>query len=527
MTTLFRAYGNRVLAGVTGIAIIALFARIMSFPVRHDEQMYVPVGMLLRHGDLYRDFGFNNLPNLALLLGLSVELTGTDHYLLAGRLVIFAAWLLALVAMGLLVFRASRSLTASLLAALLIVTNPVLIGPAGMLATNNFLPLPFALAATALLIAGLDRSAPRPWLIAGAGVCVGIAAGFKANYAYLIPLFGVTALMVPWRSGWRIWALRSIVPLALGGIVGSLPVLYYLLRDPHGFLVHVVHYHRGPHIAYWMANLSLDGEKIMTFPGKVALAAKVWIGGGVGFIFATAAVLGWMAMRDHNARRDAPRRAAWPIWLLIAIIAGGIFMSFVPTPSFPQYYVPPIPFVIALAAMLYGRLGSARQTVIAPYLLVAAAGVALWGMPRLVIKLPQLAHPAEWAGNIVHAAGVKLADHVRANDVSGPVATLAPLYPMEGGLPLYTELTAGPLVYRVGDLIPAEDRPYYRLISPTSIGRLLESQPPAAILVGQEGDLDAPFLAYARQHGYRLVEPELVNDRYGKASLYLRPVEKR
>lgn len=521
MAALFRAHGTRLLTGLTGLAIIALFARIMSFPVRHDEQMYVPVGMLLRHGDLYRDFGFNNLPNLPLLLGLSVELTGTDHYLLAGRLVVFTGWLFALVAMGLLVWRASGSRAAALLGALLLATNPVLAGPAGMLATNNFLPLPFAIAATALLIAGLDHPLPRPWLIAGAGLCVGIAAGFKANYAYLIPLFGIAALLAPWRSGWRIWAMRSLLPLAVGGVVGSLPVLYYLLRDPHGFLVHVIHYHRGPHIAYWMANIALDGEKIMTLPGKVALAAKVWIGGGVGFIFAAAFLLGVMLLRDARGRDAA--RSTWPVCLMLAIVAGGIFMSFVPTPAFPQYYVPPIPFVIALVAMFYGRLGSTRRAKVAPYLIVVAAAIALWGMPRLLIKLPQIVRPAGWASNVVHDAGVRLAGQMAAHGVRGRVATLAPLYPMEGGLPLYTELTAGPLVYRVGDLIPLEDRPYYRLVSPTSIGRLLEAQPPAAILVGQEGELDAPFIAYARQHGYRLVDPELVNDRYGKAALYLKP----
>ncbi len=507
--------------GALVITVLALFARIMAYPVRHDEQMYLPIGAMLGQGDLYSDFGFNNFPNLPLGLGLIFGATGTDHYLLTGRLLIFGGWLVAFAAMAYMVRRATRSRPAAILAMLLFATNPVLIGPTGMLVTNNFLPLACALAAMALMLSAIEGPRIHAIRMAGAGLCVAFAAGFKANYAYLIPLFALAAFFAPSALSLRDRVVRSLLPLCIGGIIGSVPTLYYLLRDPQAFLAHVIHYHRGPHIAYWLANADVDGEKIMTLGGKLKLAAKVWFGGGMVVVIGLAVVFGALILRDRNDVET--RQPKWPIYLLLAIIAGGIVMSFLPTPAFPQYYALPLPFILLLAAFLYARLSPESQRQAVPWALAAALIVVAIGMPRLLVRLPQLVMPSRWAGMEVHAAGVELARLTQGASQVGPVATLAPLYPLEGGLPLYPELVTGPLVYRVGDIIPAGDRRYYtHVTSPRTIGTMLEKRPPAAILVGQEGALDLPLVAFARSNGYRLATSELVNDRYGKAAVYVR-----
>lgn len=507
--------------GALAVTVLGLFARIMAYPVRHDEQMYLPVGAMLGQGDLYSDFGFNNLPNLPLALGLIFGATGTDHYLLAGRLLIFGGWLIALAAVASIVRRATVSRPAAILVLLLFATNPVLIGPTGMLVTNNFLPLACALAAMALMLSAVDGGRVHPVRMAGAGLCVALAAGFKANYAYLIPLFAIAAAFAPSALTLRERLLRSLLPLCLGGIIGSAPTLSYLLRDPEAFVAHVIHYHRGPHIAYWLANANVDGEKIMTIGGKLRLAATIWLGGGMVVLIALAALFGALILRDRKGETAAG--PVWPIALLLAIIAGGILMSFVPTPAFPQYYALPLPFILLLAAFLYGRVSPDRQRRMLPWGFAAALIVATVGMPRLLVRLPQLVTPARWAGMEVHAAGVELARLTRHAGAVGPVATLAPLYPLEGGLPLYPELVTGPLVYRVGDIIPAADRRHYsHIISPSTVAAMLDARPPAAILAGQEGALDLPLIGYARRKGYRLATDELVNDRYGKAALYVR-----
>ncbi|MDX3909590.1 MAG: glycosyltransferase family 39 protein [Sphingobium sp.] len=513
-----------VLGGVMALAVVGLFVRIMAYPLRHDEQMYVPVGALLGQGDLYRDFGFNNLPNLPLLMALVFNVSGTDHYLLTGRLVIFGAWLLAATAMALIAWRAAGSVAAAILAALLLMTNPLLLGPAGMLATNNFLPMPFAILGTCLFIAGLDRERPSPWMVGGAGLCLGVALGFKANYVFLVPPFALAAFLAPGRMTLPQRLRYAVLPLLIGGLIGCAPVLFYFLRDPDGFLAHVMRYHRGPHIAYWEANPSLDGPKVMTLAGKVKLAANVWLGGG-GIVVVLAAIYGlWANRRPERGAAVPTGRPLWPILLVAALAVGGALISFVPTPAFPQYYILPIPFVIALVALSYGRLPRLRRTRHAPWLMGIAVLVILAGMPRLLVRLPRIVTPESWTGYSTHAAGKVVAAAVARNGTAGPIATLAPLYPLEGGLQLYPELAAGPLVYRVGDLIPEADRKHYRMISPTRLPDLFASQPPAAILTGLEGELDDPFVAYARSHGYRPLAEPVLRDRYGTAQLYLRPM---
>ncbi|MEA4907324.1 MAG: hypothetical protein VB089_06885, partial [Anaerolineaceae bacterium] len=54
--------------------------------------------------------------------------------------------------------------------------------------------------------------------------------------------------------------------------------------------------------------------------------------------------------------------------------------------------------------------------------------------------------------------------------------------------------------------------------SPGSLAELLENDPPAAILVGLEGDLDQPLLDYAVRHHYQ--ETNLPGF---PGALYLRP----
>ncbi len=76
--------------------------------------------------------------------------------------------------------------------------------------------------------------------------------------------------------------------------------------------------------------------------------------------------------------------------LLVLAVLTGIAISFPVLPSFPQCYMPLIPFVIVLIAALYGTLG-ARETGAAKALLVTIALAALTvGGPRLFADLPSI-----------------------------------------------------------------------------------------------------------------------------------------
>jgi hypothetical protein len=86
------------------------------------------------------------------------------------------------------------------------------------------------------------------------------------------------------------------------------------------------------------------------------------------------------------------------------------------------------------------------------------------------------------------------------------IATLSPLFVIESNLPIYSELSTGPFLYRVGDLLTPEQRNRFVGTSPKSIGYLFAEDPPAAILIGFEGALDKPLVEYAIIHNYKKID---------------------
>ncbi len=66
----------------------------------------------------------------------------------------------------------------------------------------------------------------------------------------------------------------------------------------------------------------------------------------------------------------------WPAGLAAALVVCGMLVSFVPTPSFQQYYAPPIAFTIVLALILF-RVFGALLCETALTVFAAAAGMAL------------------------------------------------------------------------------------------------------------------------------------------------------
>src|SRR3546814_3744566 len=81
---------------------IGLFGRLLSYPVQDDENIHIATALLLSDHHIYRDLGFVHLPNLPLMLNAVFSLSGTDHYVLAGRLLVCLAWVGAAAALGLI-----------------------------------------------------------------------------------------------------------------------------------------------------------------------------------------------------------------------------------------------------------------------------------------------------------------------------------------------------------------------------------------------------------------------------------------
>lgn len=491
-----------------------LFARVMTYPLRHDEQLFVAAAALASEGALYQDLGYNHLPNLPLLLNAILAAVGGEHLMLVGRIAIFLCWLLAGAALVLIARGASAGVAMGAVGLLFLAAEPILQGPAGMTVTNNFMPVPFALWGVYFFLDGAEGA--RPIHLLASGVLLALALGLKANYVFLIPPFAVAALLVPRRLSFGRRLGSVALPLLAGGTIGGLPTLYHLAVDPRGFLAHVTGYHRGPHVAFWQA---APEPKVMGLGEKLLLAEELWLGGTavlLALVVATTGIVRWEVGKRTIAVHGPP---SWPVLLAAGLVVLGMLVSFVPTPAFPQYFLPPIPFAIVLAILLYGQLDAMSRRLARPTIIAAAAIAAAIGLPRLLIDLSKLAAPSQWTAMKTE----RLAAHIAAHVGRGKVATLAPIYPLEAGLDVYPELAAGPFVYRVAHLIPPADRRHYRLVSAGSLPTLLDSDPPAGILVGLEDEFDPAFVDYARTRGYVAAPLPQAETRYGTLRLYVPP----
>ncbi|MHC9418884.1 glycosyltransferase family 39 protein [Sphingomonas citri] len=493
------ALGRRVAVAVgAGTLLLGLFGRIMAYPLGHDEEGHVAAARLVFREPLYQTLGYNHFPGLPLVLGGLYELTGTVHLLLIGRLLVAACWI-ATAALLWIIARANvaaprERLPAALFAGLALASGGLL-DPAGMLVTNNFLPVPFALLGLHLLILGLRRERPAPAIIAAAGCSVALAVMMKVAFVFVLPCVGVAALLVRRETLSLAERLRTVViPLVLGGLVGGTPLLVYLAREPEGLLAHTIRYFTGPHRAYWQQSTE---PKVMTLAGKIMVADQVWLGAGGALallLIALFVAAAWPKQRE----RGVP---AWPLVLCGALALSGAALSFLPTPAFPQYYLPPLPFVAAAVILAYAAVPAAVRTAATAALWAGAAICLVLLAPRLLAGVPDSLRPASWAGVQVHADGERL--RALTGGSAAPVATLAPILPLEGGLAIYPEFANGPFVYRLAPYLAPADRRWFTTAAPATLDAFLAARPPSAIVTGWETPFDPAFERYALAHGYR------------------------
>lgn len=506
-------------SGIRYCAIIlvaaALLARIECFPLRHDEQFYIPSGILFSVNGLYGEFGYNQPPNLPILLHGLFAAVDAQSYLLVGRTALWCVWLCALLLMVGIARLISDRLLATLCAIGLFATNPILLGATGMTVTNNFLPLPFAMAGVYGFLACLKAPGRSPGIPFLSGVAIAFAVGLKANYILLLPPFLLAACLSPTAMPTRERLLRMTLPFCLGIVLGLGPSLFYFLSDPDGFLAHVARYHRDAQTAYWAANSDVDGAKALTLGQKLQLALSLWTAGTAALI-----PLSLILLAPTVRSKGGPRWLDEAIILVASITLLMTAGCFVPTPAFPQYYAPPLPFAIVLILLLLARLDATGTPVSRPVLAGTMLYILLVGGPQLGGDLPGIARPSRWTGNVFHRQAQRLAALTGSDP--RPIATLAPLYPLEAGRPIYPELAGGFVLFRVGDVLERREARHYRaLASPGTVETILAQSPPSAILIGTEGELDLPFARFARSNGYLLHTPPILDQRKGPLLLFL------
>jgi hypothetical protein len=485
--------------GILAMMFLGLCGRALSFPLNRDENLFVTVSALGGLDNLYGELGYNHLPYLPWLIGTVYRVTGTEHYLLAGRALVLCGWAAMLLALLLIGWHRRAGWAVFFCSAALLMGNTLLLGQPGMLVSNNLLPVPAALFAMYFVFRGMDGDRASPARCFLAGLLVSLTVGLKANYIFLAPILAAATILAPAGRTVGTRLRRQSLPLAAGGLLGGLPVLCVMGAAPQAFFAHTIRYFTKIQPVYWADS---PAPKVASPVQKLLLADGIWASGASLLSLAAIAALAALSVTRRGWRESMVLIRDWQVALTACLVVCGVLVTFLPTPSFVQYFVPPIPFLAVMLVLMRGTTHPAEAKTADGILIAVALLAVLTGAPRIAPGLFELTRPSRWHGVTLHH---EMRSLVRAAGFAGGEAavTITPVLALEGGLTVPPEFAAGQFVYRVADYLPARDRRYYTTTSPSGLAAFLEARAPPAIIISGEESLERPFARYARSHGYR------------------------
>jgi 4-amino-4-deoxy-L-arabinose transferase-like glycosyltransferase len=464
-----------------------------------DENVFVAGGQLMARDGLlpYRDFRHYHTPYL--IFAYAALFKATDYLLLVARL--FSALCATGIAavcgwMGFQLLEKAPTHYRYILTwagVLLLIATPLYAFTSGYAWNHNLATL-LAILAFALLWQSARSLRPVGWIFAS-GVLIGLAVGTRTSFVTALPAFALALWFHP-QAGSLGGVIKRWVWLGLGMLLALLPVVIFYLAAPGGFVYDNWTYH--------LLNTQYRVEA--SYDSPIALGDRLWYALNdvfgrqgnlllfVSFVFAAGAVL-------FGAFRRKLENAFEPLLFLgtALLVAVG---SFLPSPSWYQYFYAPVPF--ALCAVWYGlsRLNAAesRRWLAAAFCTLAV--VANLFQVQEYRRMTFLLSPETWRPVQAHRVG----EQIRQLVPTGKVLTLTPIFALEGGVPIYPEFATGPFVWRVASLMNAEQRRAVNAIAPEDLETFLADDPPAAVLVGAGGEVESPLVAYAQVHGYQAVE---------------------
>jgi hypothetical protein len=460
----------------------------MHHELSHDEHQFVASAVLLAKHHLvpYRDFPFFHTPNL--LFAYAVLFNFTSRLLLAARLfsAACAALSISLIFMtALRLWKGPRNFTSLLVAAsavLLLVSQPLFLYTSGR-AWNHDLPV------LLLLLAVLAHC---KWMRTGKGLMlflsaalVGLAAGTRLSYVPpVIAFVGAILLMTRATTCWR-----SLAAFAAGLAVSLIPTAVTFVLAPSAFLFGTLGYAR----LNTMYQREAGYQRTMTLGRKFSYLGSLLVEHHAALLLLA---LLFLTILLVGIRRRTGLRLE--LAFITAVIFCCLLAAFAPTPSWPQYFYQPIPFLVLGIVFGFASLHAQAKPggpTLAVFVL-AAAFISIVGLKSFHPK--RLVHRS---GSVIEGLD-PLALQVRHRVGSGKVLTMAPILPLEGGLDIYPEFATGPFAWRTARLLAVADRVRFKMVSPMDLDVFLRPAPPSGILVGAEPDKEDPLIEYAKRQDY-------------------------
>ncbi|MBA7611537.1 hypothetical protein ES703_18763 [subsurface metagenome] len=179
-------------------------------------------------------------------------------------------------------------------------------------------------------------------------------------------------------------------------------------------------------------------------------------------------------------------------------------IALIPPTMWRQYLAMPVPFLVISLAYPLCYLRSSEFGVhcsvfkISYVLVTVCVIVAVISHPVVLYRTPVLLIPERWEPVELHKISEDIGEKLKTQN-SKLILTLAPLFALEGGCDIYTELSCGAIIYRAADFMSAHDRAVTHTVGPETLPQLLEESPPSAVILGAERGrlafLEAPIQA--------------------------------
>ncbi|HEY44591.1 MAG TPA: hypothetical protein G4O11_11480 [Anaerolineae bacterium] len=488
---------------------IMAFGRAMQLTLSHDEHQFVASAELLsKHSFLpFVDYAYFHMPHLVFIYALIFQFT--DYLLLGARAfealcMVGIAFLVGHLAM--IAYREFSSMirvVVGVAAAAIFIFNPITAYTGGR-AWNHDLPILLTLLASCLLLNRQSRSTHSDWRSLLIGFLLGIATGVRLSFAVALVPFGIYLLLdsksipLPRR-------LKQIILLGTGSVLGLLPSIAIFAIDPMSFIFGNYSYQTLNTSYYVLIQIG----QIMVPLGKVAyFGHSVLSDPGNGLLFIGLVLIVPLTILVIKRNRESRQSLNF-----LCFMAFFLFISaFGPTPTHYQYFYASIPFVVL--TVVYALESWLRVSKV--YLWACLLYVAL--MVGLSIDLPELMNSVMVLSNFQQAVPIAVhsfGDRLKSVSPEGKVLTLAPIFPLEGGLDIYEDFATGPFMWRTAPLLTESKREQYRVISQYELDELLEVDQPSLLLTGLEdqfdgfnlsdiGGLEVPIDIYASDHGYQV-----------------------
>ncbi len=468
---------------------LGILANSMTKPVGRDEQMYCTGAVCMAQGKMiYRDFSYAaQMPYHPLLCAALFRLFGTNHYLLVGRLVSCVCDILVMVCIVGIYRHIFKPFTMTgvllgLAAAVLYVFNP-LVDYANGYAWNHDVVILCVVLSFWLFVAADFQQKSRYWRIAAIGALLTFATCMRITTALAELLFFAVLLSQPAKSIRQ--RLATALPfLAASALVSIWPV-WVIAQAPQAFYLNLV---KIPMLyGQWLHEIGMVYDKFaltfacLTSPGYLVLILLTI------YLWATVLFLRGRLKIENGPSFPAGAGSAGLAALLPLIF---FVVALIPPTMWQQYLAVPVPFlVVSLAFPLWymqklsGKVRTVRHFRITAVPTALCALAAVLSYPGVLYRTPFALVPEKWAPMEMH----KVSQDIVAR-TKGPkrILTFAPLLALEGGGEIYTELSAGDIVYRIADSLSPDERRITHTAGMQMIAEVMRQSPASVIIVGTE-----------------------------------------